>query len=159
MDETTRSTINRITVSYEVPTALPTGHVSTKYFDTTQLTGSELARLAAEATGALTYDTFDVALGLAYTGVFFSVAVAGGRRMAVVKEDGEVYGARIEGQRVLVVDDVTVTGTRLSHAAATVESLGGEVVGFVVIVDRLVHPGRLLNKPVWSAYQSQLATP
>lgn len=158
MDETTRSTINRITVSYEKPTILPSGHTSTKYFDTTQLTGSELARLAAAATGALTYDTFDVALGMAYTGVFFSVAVAGGRQMAVVKEEGGIYGARVEGQRVLIVDDVTVTGNRLSCAAKLVEELGGEVVGFVVIVDRLEQPGRLLGKPVWSAYQLQLSS-
>ena len=41
-----------------------------------------------------------------------------------------------EGEQVLIVDDVAVSGRKINKAIELVSKLGGEVVGVGVIVDR-----------------------
>jgi orotate phosphoribosyltransferase len=160
MDETTKGLINRITVRFDSPTTLPSGQVASVFYDCYQLVPSELARLAAEAVGDLESDYFDVAVGLAYSGILFAASVAGGRKVAIVQKDGKIFGPDLRGRRVLVVDDVAHTGKRLLGAAKRVADGGGIVVGFVCIVDRssgiLGGPSSPLKLPLWSAFSSDM---
>jgi orotate phosphoribosyltransferase len=130
------------------------------FYDCYQLAPSELARLAADAIGDLEHDAFDVAVGLAYSGILYSAAVAGGRKVAILQKDGNFFGPDLKGKRVVVVDDVVHTGRHLVEAAKKVEEEGGIVVGFVCIIDRssgtLRGPASPLIAPLWSAFQSDM---
>lgn len=62
---------------------------------------------------------------------------------AIFAERGEVDGREFRrgfairrGERVLVVDDVLTTGGSVRDTVEAVRSLGGEVVGAVVLIDR-----------------------
>jgi hypothetical protein len=158
MDETSRTIIDAITVHYDVPTRVPGGHLCTVYYDTSRLTGSELARLAAVAAGHLQAHDFDVAVGLGYSGAFFAGAVAGGKQMALIQENGEIYGATIKGRHVVLVDDVVATGAHLLDGMEHLTRLGAEVIGCVVMIDRRTTPGMINGKPLWSAFQAPFET-
>ena len=56
------------------------------------------------------------------------------------------------GQRVLIVDDVLTTGTSLVESRAAIETAGGAVVGFGVLIDRS-QPGLDLGAPLFGAYK------
>ncbi|AIE87310.1 orotate phosphoribosyltransferase [Fimbriimonas ginsengisoli] len=56
------------------------------------------------------------------------------------------------GQRVLVVDDVLTTGTSLLESRQAIETAGGEVVGFGVLIDRS-QPGVEFGAPLYGAYK------
>lgn len=160
MDETTKASIDRITVRFERPTRLPSGQVASVFYDCYQLAPSELARLAADAIGDLEHDVFDVAVGLAYSGILYAAAVAGGRTVAILQKDGQLFGPDLRGRRVVVVDDVVHTGRHLLEAAKKVEAEGGKVVGFVCIIDRssgtLSGPASPLPAPLWSAFEAEM---
>lgn len=161
MDETTKSAIDNITISFERPTRLPGGQVSSVFYDCYQLAPSELARLAADAIGDLDHDVFEVAVGLAYSGILFAAAVAGGRKVAILQKDGQLFGPDLRGKRVVIVDDVAHTGRHFLEAAKKVSDEGGIVVGFVCIIDRssgiLRGPSSTLPAPLWSAFESEMA--
>lgn len=157
IDETTRAIIDRITVHYDQPTRIPAGYMCRVFYDCSHLSPNDLARLAAQATGHLTEGSFDLAIGLAYSGVFFAAAVAGGRQVGIVQIDGGIYGPSPAGKKVLLVDDVVFSGSRLTQAARAVEENGGRVVGYACVVDR--SEGQLksaLGRPLWSAYEAGL---
>jgi orotate phosphoribosyltransferase len=161
MDETTKASIERITIRFEKPTRIPSGQVASVFYDCYQLAPSELARLAADAIGDLDHEAFDVSLGLAYSGILFAAAVAGGRKVAILQKDGRIFGPDLRGKRVVIVDDVVHTGRHIMQAAEIVQAEGGTVVGFVCIIDRsagaLTGASSQLGAPLWSAFQSDMA--
>lgn len=160
MDETTKAAIERIVIKFEKPTRIPSGQLASVFYDCFQLVPSELARLAADAIGDLDHEMFDVAVGLAYSGILYAAAVAGGRKVVILQKDGKLFGPTVQGKRVVIVDDVVHTGHRLTEAAQMVEAAGAEVVGYVCIIDRssgeLGHPAMLAGKPLWSAFQAEM---
>jgi len=157
MDETTRAIIDRITVTYDKPTKIPAGYLCQVFYDCARLTPNDLARLAAQATGHLPEQTFDLALGLAYSGIYFAAAVAGGREAAILQADGKIYGPGLKGKKVVLVDDVVFSGARLLEAARIAKEHGAEIAGYACIVDRSENKlCTLLDKPLWSAFQAGL---
>ena len=160
MDDTTRASVDRITVRFDRPTHISSGQVVSVFYDCYQLAPSELARLAADAIGDMPHDFFDVAIGLAYSGILYAAAVAGGRQVAILQKDGKLFGPDIKGRKVLVVDDVVHTGEHVRRAAETIKECGAEVVGFVCIIDRsegeLTATSSVLKAPLWSAFQANM---
>ncbi len=160
MDETTKAVIERIAVKYNQPTKIPSGDMTTVFYDCFQLSPSELARLAADAVGDLDHDIFDMAVGLAYSGILFASAVAGGRKVAILQKDGNLFGPDVKGRRVMIVDDVVHSGSRIREAARKVVAAGGAVVGFVCIIDRssgaCTGANSPLGAPLWSAFQADM---
>ena len=155
MDETTRSIIDRITVTYKEPRILPTGHNCKVFYDCADLSPNDLARLAAQATGHLDSDAFDVAVGIAYNGIIFAAAVAGGRRVAILQPDGKITGPDITNKKVVIVDDVVCTGKNFKAAEDLIKRQAGEVIGYVSIIDRSA--GHFTpTMPLWSAYQTTM---
>ncbi|BGP19951.1 orotate phosphoribosyltransferase [Rhodosporidiobolus nylandii] len=51
-------------------------------------------------------------------------------------EGGNMVGAPLKGQRVLIVDDVITAGTAIREAAKIVEAEGGKTVGIAEALDR-----------------------
>ena len=164
MDETTKKVIDRISVTYAKPTQIPTGQVCSVFYDCFQLSPSDLARLAAEAVGDVDHDTFDMVVGLAYSGILYAAAVAGGKKVGIIQKDGQFFGPPLKGLRVVIADDVVHSGGRIREAAGKVVAAGGEVVGFACIIDRsggTFHTGRISDqkgesKPLWSAFQTDM---
>jgi orotate phosphoribosyltransferase len=160
MDETTKAAIDRITIRFERPTRLPSGQVAGVFYDCYQLAPSELARLAADAIGDLDHDVFDMAVGLAYSGILYAAAVAGGRKVAILQKDGQIFGPDLRDKKVVVVDDVVHTGRHLLEATKKIEAEGGIVVGFVCIIDRssgkLLGTSSPLPAPLWSAFEAEM---
>ena len=95
-------------------------------------------------------------VGVAYTGILFAAAVAGGRQVGIIRGDRTLTGPSIKGKRVVLVDDIICTGTRLREAASITRSHGGIIVGFAVIIDRTGGEGQFDGVPVWSAAQLPL---
>jgi orotate phosphoribosyltransferase len=135
-DETTESIIKRISAQYTTPREIPGGHTVSTFFDCINLTPTELARLAAQAIGDLPISFFDMAVGVAFTGIFFSGAVAGGREVGIITPSGEFLGPNLNGKKILIVDDVIVRGSKVLQAQNAIEALGGNVVGFSCIIFR-----------------------
>lgn len=52
-------------------------------------------------------------------------------------EGGGIVGASLKGKNVLVIDDVITAGTAMRETIKTVAQEGGNVVGFVVALDRV----------------------
>jgi orotate phosphoribosyltransferase len=82
-----------------------------------------------------------------------------------LQKDGSFFGPDLNGQRVVIVDDVVHSGRRLRDAAEKVRSEGGDVVGFACLIDRSA--GRFshsdvsdirmeLGAPLWSAFQTDM---
>jgi orotate phosphoribosyltransferase len=157
MDDTTKVIIDRIAIRFPRPTRIPSGHICSVFYDTYQLTPSELARLAADATGHLDHDLFDMVVGLAYSGILYASAVAGGRMISILQKDGKFFGPDLRGRRVMVVDDVVFTGRHLQEAAGKVEAEGGVVVGCACIIDRSGNRPDNLSYELWSAFQTEMA--
>ncbi len=164
MDETTKKVIDRISVSYPQPTKIPTGQVCSVFYDCFQLSPSDLARLAAEAVGDVDHESFDIVVGLAYSGILFASAVAGGKKVGILQKDGAFFGPALKGLRVVIADDVVHSGGRMRDAAAKVSKAGGDVVGYACIIDR--SGGKFQSgisseqtgesKPLWSAFQTDM---
>ena len=136
MDETTKSIIERVSIRFPKPSRIPSGQMCSIFFDCFQLTPSDHARLAADAVGHLDHDAFDIVVGIAYSGILYSAAVAGGRKVVILQKDGRFFGPDLKGQRVVVADDVVFSGRHLMDAAEKVQAEGGNVVGFACIIDR-----------------------
>ena len=97
------------------------------------------------------FPSFDVLFGPAYKGIPFAataalalytqhqinVGFAYDRKEA--KDHGEggiMVGAPLQGQRVVILDDVMTSGKAVRGAIDTVRKYGGEVVGVVQALDR-----------------------
>jgi orotate phosphoribosyltransferase len=164
MDETTKNIINTISVVYPKPTQIPTGQLCAVFYDCFQLSPSDLARLAAEAVGDVDHDTFDIVVGLAYSGILFAASVAGGKKVGILQKDGQLFGPSLAGFRVIIADDVVHSGGRMREAAAKVAAAGGKVIGFACIVDRsngrfqegLPSENKGELRPLWSAFQTDM---
>jgi orotate phosphoribosyltransferase len=164
MDETTKKIIEKISVTYPQPTQIPTGQSCSVFYDCFQLSPSDLARLAAEAVGDVDHDSFDIVVGLAYSGILFAAAVAGGKKVCIVQKDGQLFGPSLAGLRVVIADDVVHSAGRIREAAAKVAAAGGEVIGFACIVDRsggkfqagIPSENNTETKPLWSAFQTDM---
>ncbi len=149
-DETNESIIKRITVEFPEPKLINGGHRVKTFFDCIRLTPTELARLAAQCVGDLPIEFFDMAIGVAYTGILFGGAVAGGREVGILTEDGNFIGPELKGKKVLLVDDVIVQGAKVQKARTVVESLGATVVGYACIVSRV--STKNLSLPIFAAH-------
>ena len=94
---------------------------------------------------------FDVLFGPAYKGIPFAataalalyiqhqIAVGFAYDRKEVKDHGEgglMVGAPLQGQRVVILDDVMTSGKAVRGAIDTVRKYGGEVVGVVQALDR-----------------------
>ena len=156
MEETSILIIEKITETYSAPRRLENELEVSVFYACERLSPSDLARLAAEVVGHLPQQSFDAAVGLAYTGILFAAAVAGGKQVAILKANNEVYGAALKGKRVIIVDDVVYSGKRLLNAQKILEQLGAQVVGFACIVDRSTPQALQLNKPLWSVLKTEL---
>lgn len=90
--------------------------------------GLDFTAIVGVATGGIPYATLVAALLL--------------KPLGYVRVERKEHGTRsiiegaCKGHKVVIVDDVTTTGTNLMRAAEVVEESGGEVVGFLVVVDR-----------------------
>lgn len=154
MDETTRALIERITVRHVTPQPLPDGRLSEVFFDCARLSPNDLSRLAALAVGDLGEDGFDAVVGIAYSGILFAAAVAGGKQVLILKHDGTLWGGSPQGLRILVVDDIMYTRRHAAEAVDNLTAQGSKVVGAVCIIDRADDDGSLAGAiPVYSAFQ------
>lgn len=160
MEDTVKTIVDRITIHFPKPTRIPSGHVCSVFYDCYQLTPNDLARLAAQAVGHLEHDAFDIAVGIAYSGILFAAAVAGGRQVGILQKDGKFFGPDLKGQRVVLVDDVVYSGKHMQEGAQKVEAEGGIVVGCASIIDRSKGSvGRSLEgttRSFWSAFQTDM---
>ncbi|KAF2243041.1 orotate phosphoribosyltransferase [Trematosphaeria pertusa] len=52
-------------------------------------------------------------------------------------EGGNIVGASLKGQKVVIVDDVITAGTAIREAIEIIKREGGELVGIIVAFDRL----------------------
>jgi len=59
-----------------------------------------------------------------------------------------------EGVKTLIVDDVLTTGTSLLESRTAIETHGGKVVGYGVLIDRSV-PGADFGLPLYGSYRVQ----
>ncbi len=157
MDETVKSIIDGITRNFATPQVVAGHHFAAEFFDCALLKSSDLARLAAAAVGHATQESFDCVVAVAYSGILFGSAVAGGRQINILKTDRQMFGAPLNGRKVLIVDDVISTGAVVQVAENKATALGATVVGYCCIVDRssgLIGFGKM---PIYSAYQLALS--
>lgn len=110
---------------------------------------AELARCYADAVDAHGVG-FDLLFGPAYKGIPLATALAcefarRGRDLPLAfnrkeakahGEGGRLIGAGLEGQRVLIVDDVITAGTAIREALALIAEAGGIAAGIVIALDR-----------------------
>ena len=103
----------------------------------------------AQALGASGWE-FDVLFGPAYKGIPIAaaagVALAGqGANPGITYnrkeakdhgEGGQLVGADISGQQVVVIDDVLTAGTAVREALGLIKSAGGKLQGVLVALDR-----------------------
>ncbi|KAF2019280.1 orotate phosphoribosyltransferase [Aaosphaeria arxii CBS 175.79] len=52
-------------------------------------------------------------------------------------EGGNIVGASLKGQKIVIVDDVITAGTAIREAIDIIKKEGGELVGIIVAFDRL----------------------
>ena len=133
---------------------LKSGRISPYFFNAGLFhTGSALATLGscyAQAIADSGID-FDVLFGPAYKGIPIAsaAAIALAEQQAIDKpwcfnrkeakahgEGGTLVGAPLEGQRVLIIDDVITAGTAIREVMAILASVGAKPAGVVVALDR-----------------------
>jgi len=120
-------------------------------------TGTQLSRLGeyyAQALHARFADSFDVLFGPAYKGIPLSVATAMafsklyGIEVAYcsnrkeIKDHGDtgiLMGHKlIDGDRVVIIEDVTTAGTSIAETMPVIKSRGNvSVIGLIIAVDRM----------------------
>ncbi|CUS21436.1 LAQU0S03e02564g1_1 [Lachancea quebecensis] len=136
---------------------LKSGRQSPYFFNLGQFnTGKLLSNLAtAYAIAIIQSDLkFDVVFGPAYKGIPLAAIVCvklaeiGGTKFQNVQysfnrkeakdhgEGGTIVGASLEGQRVLIIDDVMTAGTAINEAFQIIAQNKGNVVGTIVSLDR-----------------------
>lgn len=156
MDATAKSLIDSISQKFDPPKKLGSGREVSTFYDCAALSMADLSRLAALSIGDLDEDSFDVVIGLAYSGILFATAIAGGRHVSIIEKDGSVYGSQIKGMKALISDDVVCSGSHLRKARKIAESLGAKVVGYACIIDRSNGLGSIDGIPLYPAFQTDL---
>ena len=115
-------------------------------------TGSLLSSLCDGYTKTITESgiEFDVIFGPAYKGIPLAAVTAAklsqaghdkgyafNRKEAKAHgEGGNLVGASLQNQRVLIIDDVMTAGTAIREAIAIIKAQGGTLAGVVVALDR-----------------------
>ncbi len=133
---------------------LKSGRVSPYFFNAGLFnTGQSLAKLGRfYAQAIIEADLeFDVIFGPAYKGVPLAVATsialaeqhgrnipyAFNRKEAKTHgEGGNIVGAALDGQRVLIIDDVITAGTAIREAVEIIQAAGAEISAAVISLDR-----------------------
>ncbi|MBC7088069.1 MAG: orotate phosphoribosyltransferase [Tissierellales bacterium] len=97
----------------------------------------------------------DIVVGPAMGGIIVSYEIArqlGKPAIFTEREDNIMKLRRgfeiLEGQNVLIAEDVITTGKSSYETIEVVESLGGKVIGIAAIIDRTVEE---INLPIYSA--------
>lgn len=124
---------------------MPSGFHSQTYIQTSLL--MQHPHLAQRIAGALS-DKFtkkvDVVLALTPSNSVLAQEVARARGVRAIFASRDDNGEMVlkhnflikEGEEVLIVDDVAVSGRKINKAIALVSRMGGNVIGVGVIVDR-----------------------
>ncbi|MBR4683070.1 MAG: hypothetical protein IKP06_07240 [Elusimicrobiaceae bacterium] len=124
---------------------MPSGFHSQTYIQTSLL--MQHPHLAQRIAGALS-DKFakkaDVVMALTPSDSVLAQEVARARSVRAIFASKDENGVMIlkhnftikEGEKVLIVDDVAVSGRKINQAIGLVSKLGGDVIGVGVIVDR-----------------------
>jgi orotate phosphoribosyltransferase len=125
---------------------LRSGRVADEYFDKYQFEADPalLVELAA-AMAPLVPEGTEVLAGLEMGGI--AIVTALGQRTglpcAFVRKTAKSYGtarlaegARIEGQRVLVIEDVVTSGGQIAISAGQLRELGAEISDALCVIDR-----------------------
>ena len=124
---------------------MPSGFHSQTYIQTSLL--MQHPHLAQRIAGALS-DKFskkaDVVMALTPSDSVLAQEVARARNVRAIFASKDENGTMIlkhnftikEGENVLIVDDVAVSGRKINQAIGLVSKLGGDVIGVGVIVDR-----------------------
>lgn len=124
---------------------LTSGRHSDTYFEKFRVLEQPdvLSEVCGELASRFDADSIDVVAGPTTGGIIIAFEI--GRRLGrpalyVEREDGKRAlrrGATLQpGARVLVVDDVFTTGTSVVEVVHLLRSLGGEIAGVGVLVDR-----------------------
>jgi len=118
-----------------------------------------LSALCAEIASHFTNETIDYVAGPTTGGIIiaFEVARQMGKPSVYVETENGVKTLRRgktipTGSKVLIVDDVLTTGTSLVETRQAIETAGGEVVAFGVLIDRSA-PDLNLERPLFGAYK------
>lgn len=94
-----------------------------------RLEGSDVDLLAGPALGAVPLVTMvSVQLGLPATYIRLGETRAG--------TQARIEGSIMKGQRVAIIEDVTMTGATITETASIVEDAGGIVTRLITVVDR-----------------------
>lgn len=132
---------------------LKSGRISPYFFNAGRFdSGQSLATLGRAYADAVNEArlSFDMLFGPAYKGIPLATAVAcafaaDGRDVPLAfnrkeakthGEGGNLIGAPMAGQRVLIVDDVITAGTAIREALGLIGEAGGTVAGIVIGLDR-----------------------
>jgi orotate phosphoribosyltransferase len=132
---------------------LKSGRQSPYFFNLGRISsGAALGRLAAAYAGAIEASgiSFDVLFGPAYKGIPLAAAVSialaeRGRDLPFAYnrkeakdhgEGGDLIGAPVSGQRILIIDDVLTAGTALRESVTRLRAAGAEPVAAIVAMDR-----------------------
>ena len=132
---------------------LKSGRLSPYFFNAGLFnTGAALARLGECYAQTVLADApaFDVLFGPAYKGIPLATACAvalarHGRDVPLAfnrkeakthGEGGQLIGAPLAGQRVLIIDDVITAGTAIREAIDLIRAGGGEPVAVLIALDR-----------------------
>ncbi len=134
---------------------LSSGKKSDIYIDVKlACTYPEILNAIAECMAEMLDVEFDVLACVELGGVPVTTALAlkTGKRMAIFRKKKKDYGIRDDligeirrGERVVVVEDVTTTGSSAMSVVERVNERGGEVVLVLTVVDRKEGSERLPN--------------
>lgn len=143
---------------------LRSGLISSTYFDKYRFEADPalLRRVAAEMVPLLPEGS-EVLAGLELGGVPIATAISlvTGLQAAFVRKKAKEYGTclaveggRIEGKRVVLIEDVITTGGAVADAVRLVEEAGANVIGVVCAIWRgsgVPQIAALPNLPVYAA--------
>lgn len=126
---------------------LRSGRVSDVYFDKYLFESDPalLADVAAAMAGLVPADGVDALAGLELGGIplVTMLSQATGLPCRFVRKEAKAYGTArlaeggpVDGQRLVVVEDVITSGGQVVRSCADLRERGAEVVGVVCVVDR-----------------------
>jgi len=126
---------------------LSSGKKSTVYIDIKSVcTDPEILKLVCneilEQTQDINWDKI-VCAELGGVPIAVSLSLSTGKPYAIYRKPGRRHGVKepfigkiTKGERVLVVEDVTTTGSSVMRVVKEVKSCGGKILGVISVVDR-----------------------